>query len=173
MHKSAFGFTLIELLIVISIMVTVGVFSLANYESFGEDQKLKSAVLDVQSILRNAQTNATTNVECDTEHSATWQVEFADTETINLKCQKPLDSSILIKGSKLDANIGIDAVYGVLSVDCPSVPPPSFTISFAPLDGKITLGETDCKLLTITFTNINTNTTKSLIIEQGGRIYAQ
>lgn len=167
------GFTLIELLIVITVVAIIGIYTLANYRSFGEDQNLKSAVLDIQSQLRTAQANATANVKCSTQFSATWQVEYtSDKKTINLKCQEPPPSPLPVtkKTFTLGANIEISSVTGSF---CPGLPPPAFTISFAPINGKISLGsDTRCSQLTITLKNTKTNSTKSFIIEQGGRIYA-
>lgn len=168
------AFTLIELLVVIAIMAVVGMIVLANYKSFGEDQNLKSAVLDIQSQLRNAQTSATANAKCNTLSGATWQVEFADTTTINLKCQEPspvpLPAPITKKTLTLDTNIEVQSISGFGS-SCPIAPP--FTISFAPLSGKIDLGGANCVWLTVTLINNKTGSTKPLRIEQGGRIYGQ
>jgi len=171
------AFTLIELLVVIAIMAVIGVFTLANYRSFGEDQNLKNAVLDVQSMLRAAQTNAISNVVCNTQYGATWKVEFSNTTTVVLKCREPSGTSFTKKTLTLGSNIAINSVSGTPSVSCPTVPPftpfTSFTIYFDPLDGKICLGTmTNCTLLTITLINSKTTNTKSLVIEQGGRIYA-
>lgn len=180
--KTERGFTLIELLVVISIMAIIGVFTLANYGDFGEDQNLKSAVLDMQSQLRTAQANATTNLKCNTQSNAVWQVVYTNTPTVNLNCQElPLPSPTPAPTSKkswqFGTNIQIQAVSGKCGIvsdcsNCPSVLP--FTISFDPLNGKVSLGsDARCTSLTITLINNNTTSTKALIIEQGGRIYAQ
>lgn len=171
MQKSAYGFTLIELVIAISIMAIIGVITFANYKSFGEDQNLKNTVLDIQSLFRTAQTSATTNAKCNTQFGATWQVEFSNRSTINLKCQNPPASPSLRKTLALGANIEIQPPSGVPSLSCPTALP--FTISFVPINGKISLGsDTRCSQLTITLKNTKTVSTKSFIIEKGGRIYA-
>lgn len=176
-RRSRSGFTLIELLVVIAIMAIIGAYTIANYSSFGEDQNLKNAVLDIQSQLHAAQTSATANAKCDTGYGATWQVVFsADKVTTNMNCQEPLlsppPSPLPTPTSKktlqLGANITIDSVSGT---NCPTALP--FTISFAPLTGKTDLGNASCTLLTVTLKNNQTGTPKSLIIEQGGRIYGQ
>lgn len=164
------GFSLIEILVVVAIMALVGIFTFSNYKSFGEDQNLKNAVLDIQSQLRTAQTNATTNLKCGTEYSAIWQVEFAtDKKTVNLKCSTSADTQ---KELKLDTNIAIVTVAGA-DAGCPSDTP--FTISFAPISGKITIVPVgaNCTSLTVTLKNSKTETTKDLSIEKGGKIYAQ
>ncbi|MBI2196753.1 prepilin-type N-terminal cleavage/methylation domain-containing protein [Candidatus Daviesbacteria bacterium] len=163
------GFTLIELLVVIAIMGLVGAFTLANYRSFGEDQNLKNALLDVQSILRTAQTNATANVKCDTQYGATWTVEFSSTTNINLKCTEPQASATLKKSSSLGSNIEIQSITGTGS-NCPSGLP--FQIAFASLKRQADLGNANCASVTIIIKN-NKGAVKSLVIEQGGRIYEQ
>lgn len=169
MQKSAYAFTLIELVVAISIMAIIGVIAFANYKPFGEDQNLKSAVLDIQSLLKTAQTNATTNLKCNTQSGATWKVEFSsDKTTINLKCQPPAS---LIKTLQLGTNITVDSVTGVVGCQV-SFP---VTISFDPLSSKANFegSTTSCTALTINLKNTKTNSTKSFIIEQGGRIYGQ
>lgn len=169
MKFSALGFTLVELLVVIAIMAIVGVFTLANYRSFGEDQNLKNAVLDIQSLLRQTQTNATTNVICQSQYSATWQIVFLNATTINSTCTEPSASVILKKTLQLGPNIQIQTVAG--SSSCPAVFP--FTVNFSLLSGKMDFGVANCTLLTITLRNSQTNSTKDLTLEAGGRIYGQ
>ncbi|MDO8573978.1 MAG: type II secretion system protein [Candidatus Daviesbacteria bacterium] len=149
------GFTLVELLVVIAIMAIVGAYALSNYSRFGEDQKLKGAVLDIVSLLRQAQTNAATNVVCT---GGTWQVEFLNTTTINLKC--------VTTKKTLPLTYGIS----VSGTSCPPALP--FTVGFVPLTGKVNfISYPNCTLLTITLGS--SPNLKSLNIEQGGRIYAQ
>lgn len=167
MRLAAPGFTLVELLVVIALVAVVGTITLANFRTFGEDENLKSAILDIQSQFRVAQTNATTNVKCAAQYGTTWQVEFASTNTVNLKCSA---SSNPQKTSPLGTNIEIQQVSGTGS-NCPTALP--FTVGFAPLNGKIDFGDLRCTSLTITLKNNKTESTKSLSIEQGGRIYGQ
>lgn len=171
MGKAACGFTLIELLVVIAIMGILGVAALSNYRSFGEDQNLKNAVLDIQTDLRLAQTNATSNTKCVSGFGATWQVEFADSETINLKCTEPASPPALQKTISLNPSIVLKYPITGVGANCPSLPP--FSISFDSLTGKIGFGDPGCTSLTITLQNTKTSNTKSLTIEQGGRIYGQ
>lgn len=95
------GFTLVELLVVITIMAIVGVFAFANLRSFGEDKKLQNSAVDLQSLLKVAQTNATTGLKCGTTASAIWLVEFKDAVTLDLKCQVPPAAAVIIKSLTL------------------------------------------------------------------------
>lgn len=169
MKFSALGFTLVELLVVIAIMAIVGVFTLANYRSFGEDQNLKSAVLDIQSLLRQAQTNATTKAACNGQYDGVrWWVEFVSATTINLRCTALTNPQKFLQlGANNYLNISIDSVSG--GSGCPTEFP--FTVNFSPLKGSMAFGGVNCTSLTITLKN--TKSTKSLKIEQGGRIYGE
>lgn len=181
MKKTAqIGFTLIELLVVMAIIGILGVFTLANFSGFGETKKLDNAVLDIQSILRTAQSNATSNVQC-TQFSAVWQVEFsADGVTTNLKCQNPLPTPlptpplptpVTKKTSQFDTNISIQSVLQRMGTNCPTSLP--FTVSFAPITGNMTIGSSSaCQEITLILRNSKANVTKTLNIDRGGRIYA-
>ncbi|MDP3758419.1 MAG: prepilin-type N-terminal cleavage/methylation domain-containing protein [Candidatus Daviesbacteria bacterium] len=159
------GFTLIELLVVIAIMSIVGAFTLANFRSFGEDQKFKNVLLDIQSIFRTAQTNAKSNVKCETQYGSTWQVEFTNATKINLKCSTSTGPQKVLQLNQNDQNILISSVSGT---SCTGAMP--FTVNFASLSGNVSFsGYPNCTSLTINLTNSKSN--KSLIIEQGGRIY--
>lgn len=172
------AFTLVELLVVIAIMAIMSVFALANYGSFGEDQNLKNAALNIQSQIRKAQTNATSNVICGSTFSNTWQV-VATATMVYLACP----SLGLIKGVPFGDNISVFAVPGI-GPDCPANNN-QFVISFAPLSGHISFVSppaTNCTSLTIILRNnkispdctgANLAKCKQLTIEQGGRIYGQ
>ncbi len=165
-HKSTMkvmpkGFTLIELLVVIAIMAVVGTFTIANYRSFGEDQDLKSASLDIQSQIRTAQTNATTGKKCIPRNdpispAIEWSNDFFkqdDGDKIRLTCTYKNASGSLIGGYwgaqkylTLPANIklvsvDIDGCLNTFSV----VPHNEHTgrgsyagIVFKPISGNIT-----------------------------------
>lgn len=167
-ERSQSGFTLIELVVVITITAVIGVYALANYNRFGGDQNLNNAVLDAVSLLRQAQTNASTNVICS---NGTWQVIFATTKTLNLQCSTSASPLKVLQLDKDDPNISISAVSGS---SCPTMPPfTAFTISFTSLNGNANVGSfASCTSLRITLNNSQTTSTKDLLIEQGGRIYA-
>ncbi len=166
------GFTLVELLVVVAIMALAGTYTLSNYGSFGEDQKLKNAVLDIQSQLRLAQTNATANVKCNTQYGALWQVEFPNTTTMQLTCAEQPSRLISIKKTlRLSANITILKICKLNDNSCIDGQIRTNVIAFVPLNGEVLLQ--GWPALEITLKNIKTGSTKSLVIEKGGRIYAQ
>lgn len=185
MRISARGFTLVELLVVITIMGLVGAYVLSNYNTFGEDKKLKNAALDVQSLLRQAQTSATSNTKCDSDAAESWEVAYTGTKTLALRCRiSGVNAPTVKKIVTLPANTEIQTITGNHS-SCIIAPPfetsgggggpMAITInpatSFTPLSGQVNLGGSDCTLLTITLLNSKTGSSKSLKIETGGRIY--
>ena len=159
MLKSATGFTLVELLVVIAIMGIIGTFVLANYRSFGEDQSLKNASLDIQSLLRQAQTNATANVQCSSDNrGALWQVVITSgTSSIDLKCGElsptPTPAPTIKKTLPMPTNIRI-------STGCAA------PVEFSPVTG--TIRTCSC---TVTLQNTKTENTKSFTIDKGGSIH--
>lgn len=163
------AFTLVELLVVIAVTSIIGVYTLANYRSFGEDQNLKSAVLDIQSLLRQAQINATSGVKCQGVGELGWFVVYTNTTTLDLKCNNSSGSSSSLKTLSLterSSNISIQSITA--GSDSCSI---GTTFTFVPPSGTmISSCGTNPNLVTITLTN-NT-TTKSFNIEKGGRIYA-
>lgn len=110
------GFTLIELLVVIAIMAVVGTFTLANFSDFGKDKELQNAALDIQSLLRTAQTNALASVKCGNDTASNWFVEFTPPSTINLKCN---NVATPVKSLALGSNIQL----GIIENTSPTVPP--------------------------------------------------
>ncbi len=176
------GFTLIELVVVVAIMGVVGAFTLANFRSFGDDQKLKNGLLDIQSMLRTAQTNTTTNVKCDTKYGARWSVAFVNSGTLELGCmepsgliQNPWNQATLKKTLTLDSSITIKNASLSPSAQCPGSQP--FSVVFSPIDGTIFFYKSpseylNCTTATITLQNTKSQT-KTFVIEKGGRIYEQ
>lgn len=154
-------------------MAVVGTFVIANYRSFGEDKDLENAALDVVSFIRTAQTNATTNLKCDTRYGAVWQIEYASNAVINLNCKEdPLAATFTDKKQlQLKANIEVDSITGSSSINC--LESYGSTINFT-FNGQIELGgNAQCASLAATLKNTRTNSTKEVIIEKGGRVYVQ
>ena len=57
------GFTLIELIIVFSVMAILSSIGIASFASYANSQKLRSAALDVKTVLQQARSQAFTQVK--------------------------------------------------------------------------------------------------------------
>lgn len=116
------AFTLVELLVVITIMAIIGTFTVANFGSFGKDKELQNAALDVQSLLRTAQTNASANVKCPNDiPSKKWLVNFISSQRIDLDCADSTGGVSSVKSLSL----GNDIQLGAIENTAPPVPPPA------------------------------------------------
>lgn len=169
------GFTLIELLVVLSIMAVLGIFSIANFSSFGEEQKLKGVAFDIQSLIKTAQTNAISRVSCpigSTNYGAVWWVDFrTGSSALNLNCQIGAGTIQLVKTYIVTAespNLQIDSV----SCDTNAVSGNLSTAKFAPLTGVVSLdnGAVCNQYLNLTLKNTKINETKRILIDKGGTI---
>ncbi|MCL4366053.1 type II secretion system GspH family protein [Patescibacteria group bacterium] len=168
MKQAARGFTLIELLVVVAAMSLIGVYTFANYKSFGDDQNFKNATSDIQGILRSAQTSASTNTKCSTQYGATWQVIYTDAKTLNLQCKESGAASFTAKKTlTLGTNITVSASGNNISCPVPSV------VTFTPVSGTIDLGAANCTRVTFTLSSTKVNGTKTVVVEQKGGIYVQ
>ncbi len=169
MRRSALGFTLVELLIAVTIIALLSTYALSNYSSFGEDQKLKNAALDIQSLLRQAQANSTSNLKCQNAANLGWLVEFTSSTSLNLKCKNSVGTQ-QIKSLPLPASGNITMsvpARGGTNCSWPT------EIEFAPLYGTM-ISTCGSGIITITVNNSKlSGVTKSFIIEPGGRIYVQ
>ena len=94
-HRNGAGYTLVELLVVISILAVLGVFVIVNFKNFAQDQVINKSIGQMQSVLRLAQSNATSGafclIGCPNPNLACgdWWAEFsAGGSQINLFCAK-------------------------------------------------------------------------------------
>lgn len=171
------GYTLVELLVVLSIMAIVSIVVFVNFKTFSQDQILKKTAGDIQSFLREAQSNATSSLNCGSSSGVSWAVKFlADKQTLNLNCG-PADSfqkSLQLENAQVD------------SIKCSPVPTTCpqtgfntpLTIRFAPLDGKVSFAEGDscinnASTLMIVLKNLRNNNNKCFTISKGGAIDVQ
>lgn len=196
MSKS--GFTLIELLVVIAIMAIVGTFAVANYRSFGQDKDLESTALDIQSLVRTAQTNATTSLKCSGNSATIWKANFyEDSATSQRKvetaCQYQGDNNWFnSKIYSFKENINLIKICGDSSCTCEnnlsgdkrleillsSVSGSIYYKSFDVMCGLgVCEGPSSCfknaPNISVNLKNTKTNSPKQVIIEKGGRVYVQ
>ena len=170
MRPSA-GFTLIELLIVFSLTSILGVVGFVNFKDYAADQVATRAVGQIQSILRLAQSNATSYTNCNGAAVSSWSLSFTSS-SMQLSCNPsgtpkayPLtDAAVVITGDS----------------GC-AIPLPA-TVSYSPGTAAQTVTSatalsTCLQSSTITFTVSNTRNpsspAKTLKISKGGAINVQ
>ena len=86
------GFTLIELLIVISIIAIMSLVGFVNFKNFATDQITTKAIGQIKTLLRLAQSNATSSTICNGEGATSWSLIFNnDGQTIELHCSYLVD----------------------------------------------------------------------------------
>ncbi len=170
--RTARGFTLVELLIVISIIGILGVLTFANFKDFSQAQILSKAITDTQTILRQAQSNATSSTLCNNTGGLNWGVNFNSSGTgVDLICG-PADS---VQKTINFTNVKVVSIKGSSCISKLNLP---FKISYSPLYGKVTFtGSDNCIALsptiTLSITNNKTGEQKSFNITQGGATDAQ
>jgi len=168
---SALGYTLIELLLVLSITSIIGIIGYVNYKDFSSDQIVIKAVSDVQSVLRLAQSNATSSTLCSNgQYIGPWSLVFNQT-SIYLTCGL---ANQVQKIYNLE-NAQINSILGSSCLEENSSLP--FTVQYSNLDGGLdfpSAGSDTCKgslSWTFTLTNtIDTSKLKSFTISRGGAI---
>ena len=184
-HK---GFTLVELMVVISILSLLGLVSYANIRKFREGQVIEKSASDLQSLLRLAQSNATARLKCNGQFGATWLVEFANRQTINLKCYvngpASTQQTLSFSGTNIQVNI-IQGRQGISTCDSSFTPSVTNTIEirFAPLYGTVMfydsveinncLTRSTTTEAVITLRDTQRNTTKAVVAKKGGAIIVE
>ncbi len=174
MHSE--GYTLIELLIVMTIMAMVGLVGYVNYKQFSASQITTNAVTQIQSILRLAQSNATSSVLCNDNPASVspWSLSFnANQTSITLACG-PSNSpwkTYNLENAKID-----NSIAGSTCISPATLP---FTISYSNTSVLTfsSAGSTATCLQSaswiFTVRNINDNSTKSFSISKGGAVNVQ
>lgn len=163
------GFTLIELLVVISIISILSVVGFVNFKGFSEDQATDKAVGQIQTLLRLAQSNATSGILCGTSGGVPWSLILNST-SIDLACGS---TNIVQKTYTLDSSAEIDTIIGS---GCTGSIMPVY-LTYSPGVGALTFyapgASNTCNASvswTFTIKNTRNNTTKSFIQSKGGAI---
>ncbi|MBI2601178.1 type II secretion system protein [Candidatus Daviesbacteria bacterium] len=173
------GFTLVEILVVVTI---IGVLSATTFVKLGpvtSVQIINKALTETQSLIRTAQSNATTSTICDTRSALSWSVYFDSTDQtkIYLKCN---DRTTPIKTLALE-KAKIESIAGngnscFSQGATTSYPTSNVTIKFYTLYSKMEFLGDDCiaesTRLTVTLKTDNTSVEKTtdFTIDQGGGI---
>lgn len=174
------GYTLVELLVVISIISMMAVLGFVNYKGFAADQATKKALGEIQSILRLAQSNATSQTLCNNQSARIWQI-ILDTgsaqsaKNIILECLNESGGATQ-KIYSLE-NAEISSITGSGGAGCSDL---HVTISYTTGVGTPDFSglKSNCiknsNSLTITVRNINNlSSTKTLDLSKGGTINVQ
>ena len=166
------GFTLVELLVVISIMALMSMTALINFKNFRSDAAIKVAASDLQSLIRIAQSNATSRINCGSNPGAIWMIESRDSKTFDLKCYISDPTRAITKKTVLFANpVELVAISGTGVCTIP------FRVKFAPLYGTITFKEantnedscfSDSSDLSMTLEDTKTHAQKIINVNKGG-----
>ena len=170
------GFTLIELLVVISIIAIMSVVGFTNFKTFSADQVAVKGAGQIQSLLRLAQSNATTATLCDNSGSTSWSLVLKNNNEIELHCSKPGDythKKYSLENAEME------------SVECSNNMPVNLsvsllTFSYASLSGSVTFLSSEACVkntssLKITLKNKNEANAKkkTITISKGGTIDVQ
>ncbi len=170
MPVSRTGYTLIELLVVISILSVMAVVGFINFNFFASTQIISKAAGQIQTLLRLAQSNATSSTLCNNQGATSWSLRFVNTSTIELRCNGASDT--LQKTYNLEnARVQIQCSgieYAVLRL------PAAFTYSSGA--GTLTTAcPSSSQTIIFTITNsLNPNTApKTFKLSRGGAIDVQ
>lgn len=161
--NSSKGFTLIELLVVMAIFASLSIFVFVNYKNTSPGRSLEKGVSDIQSLLRLAQSNATSNVLCSNQGGAKWSVYLESSTQIKLRCGPNGTENT----QKILSLTDVELAGGA---SCTISPP--YNIIYAPLNGKVTmLPDTVCSRIIINLKSTKDNTQqKSFSINKGGAV---
>lgn len=168
------GYTLVELLVVMTILALIGLISFINLGNFREDKLLDTSLTNLQSLIRKAQSHASTGVLCSGVGGATWSIEFKDRKSINLNCQAASQQNITnVSAVSLTGDVQIQSITG--SSSCQSAfPANAVTVNLLPVAKGMTFVDptANCigtsQMLTITLSG--KTGTRTISINKGGSI---
>lgn len=193
MPKKSFGFTLIELLISISIISILSTIGFVEYRTFSASQVLTSSINELQSLLRIAQSNATSSLSYQNHACKNWVVKFntnaegsgtAGTD-ISLICQpanSALPDIVKLPNLTLPPKVTISSITSSCNISFPTY---SASVAFSALYGKPSLiiaravPDFECNSssdMTITLSyeqDSNTIFSKKIVVSKGGGIDAK
>ncbi len=181
MLRKSLGFTLIELLVVIAITAILGTAGFANYLAFSSSQILNDGVSKVQSLLRIAQTNATSGQKYNNIPCQSWQVRFnTDQNTVSLFCN---DVVVSEKTITLAPNMTINSILTPPSIACP-FPANTATVAYGTIYGQVSFIMKDADELVCTagiesfkikieYSKDTTIISKTITVAKGGQIDAE
>lgn len=174
------GFTLVEVLVVISIMAILGSVGYATTKSYTERRFLDKAVDELQVLVRQTQSNASSSALCSGKSSLSWQIVINNTapSIVSLFCTDLNQETKKIKDLSLQ-RAKVDFIKGN-SCSSNSFPGNNVTITFTSLTGAISFQSASLAETCLTDEsseieiNVKTQTSqeleKSFVINKGGAI---
>lgn len=162
------GFTLIELLVVIAIIALLSIFVFVNFKDFTQDQIINQAVGEIQTYLRLAQSNATSNLLCRGQGGLDWTVRLnsgsvelicgaIDTPSVQTKTLENVSVSIEKRGSSCTPGMELPLI-----------------VRYTVLSGAVRIDSIGtCPEVLIKVKNTKTLKDKPFIISSGGAINVQ
>ena len=169
------GYTLIELLVVISVIAILSVVGFVNFKDFSSSQIAPKAVGQIQSLMRLAQSNATSSTVCSGVGGATWSIIIKDDKkTIDLACG--LASPYSVQKSYILENVQVDSIKGS---DCATSIGFPVTFSYSTGIGTLTVSPsnsclTNASLIVLTIKNVKDATKQnSFTVSKAGAINVQ
>ena len=135
-QNSESGYTLVELVVVIGIIGILAIYGFTNYIYFSRNQVAVKAAGQIQTYLRQAQTNATTSVLCIGLPPKSWYLVFnSDFKTLYLKCD-----STTITNNTIQTYTLTNATFGITGVSCGASPVAyPFSVTYAVGVGSVTV----------------------------------
>lgn len=119
MHSA--GYTLIELLIVISIIAVLSSVGFINYNKISADQVSVKAKGQIQSLLRLAQSNASSSTLCNGQGATFWYLDFSNNNIdIYLRCDTASAVPAYSRKYSLEGGAQIESIKG--SSQCGETP---------------------------------------------------
>lgn len=180
------GYTLIELLIVISIIALLSVVGFVNFKDFSAGQVIVRAEGEAQTLLRLAQSNATSSTLCNNplstnKGSVSWKLVFTNFTSIALQCDTAIHSNYLVRTYTLQ-----NAQFSIKGSGCGSATAGDVTLTYTTGVGALAVSTTDLLTSTcltnsgsIIFTiskptgSSSTASSQSFTINKGGAIDVQ
>lgn len=170
------GYTLIELLIVISIIALMSIMGFVAFKNFASNQILVKAKGQIQSLLKLAQSNATSSTLCGTQGATSWSLKFntiSNSTSIELRCDP---GNFLPRPAYALENAKIDQIKGTGCAAALSFP---VTFNYKVGVGTLTIDPPETCLsnassIDIKLSNINNSSmTDTLKMSKGGAVDVQ
>ncbi len=176
MKLSALGYTLVELLVVTAIIAILAVVGVVNFKDSSTEQFMTKGVGDIQTRLRQAQSNASSGTLCDGHGAIIWYVKFTDEFTMELDCNAGVSpKTYTLENTKVAIKGDEDCIIADGSA---SYPFPA-TFSYSPGASRQTISSTGASdaclssqviTLSISSTKNPSLAPKTLKVSQGGAI---